>query len=394
MKLISIPSAEEVHLRLSKVYKKMERHNIEGALVSCNANLYYLTGRVFRGYIYLHTTHKPVYFVIRPVGLEGDNVVYIRKPEQIPDILAGMGIEIPEHPGLEETTSTYADIMRMRKALNRAETHNLSAAMSEARMVKTPYEVDLMREDGKRQALTYSMISSLYRDGMSDIELQIEIERRLRLNGCLGFYRVSGQLMETNLGTILSGDNADNPTPYDFAVGGGGTDPSLPCGAAGRPIEAGSTVSVDACGNFNGYQTDMTRVWAHSPSELPETVLKAHRTSIQIHQCLQQIAQPGVECSSLYEEALRLVREAGLEEYYMGHTQKASFIGHGVGIELNEQPVITPRSRQILQAGMTIAIEPKFVIPGIGPAGIENTYLVTDNGLQCLTPMQEDIMKL
>ena len=78
----------------------------------------------------------------------------------------------------------------------------------------------------------------------------------------------------------------------------------------------------------------------------------------------------------------------------MGHHQKAAFIGHGVGIQLNELPVLTPRSRHLLAENMTIAIEPKFVIPGVGAAGIENTYVVTPNGLRNITPFPEEMTDL
>ena len=76
------------------------------------------------------------------------------------------------------------------------------------------------------------------------------------------------------------------------------------------------------------------------------------------------------------------------------HIQKAAFIGHGVGIELNEMPVLTPRSKDVLEENMTIAIEPKFVVPGVGAVGVENTYLVTNNGLENLTPFPEEMAEL
>lgn len=83
-----------------------------------------------------------------------------------------------------------------------------------------------------------------------------------------------------------------------------------------------------------------------------------------------------------------------MEDYYMGHRQHAGFIGHGVGIEINELPVIAPRSRDIIKHNNVIALEPKFVIPGTGAVGIENTYVVTDNGLQCITNSNENIIDL
>ena len=92
--------------------------------------------------------------------------------------------------------------------------------------------------------------------------------------------------------------------------------------------------------------------------------------------------------------AYEMAAKAGLSDYFMGYTQHAGFIGHGVGIEINESPVLVPRSRDILAAGNIIAIEPKFVIPGTGAVGVENTYLVTENGMECLTNFKEDIIPL
>jgi Xaa-Pro aminopeptidase len=83
-----------------------------------------------------------------------------------------------------------------------------------------------------------------------------------------------------------------------------------------------------------------------------------------------------------------------MQRYFMGTSQQAKFIGHGVGLEINEPPVMTPRSKEILVSGMAIALEPKFVLPGIGPVGIENTYIVYDKGLEKITLCDESLMLL
>ena len=103
---------------------------------------------------------------------------------------------------------------------------------------------------------------------------------------------------------------------------------------------------------------------------------------------------PGVEAKALYNRAIEIVNEEGLADLFMGHRQKAGFIGHGVGIEINESPVIAPRSRDILAVGNVIALEPKFVIPGIGAVGIENTYVVTEQGMVSITLAPEEIISL
>ena len=96
----------------------------------------------------------------------------------------------------------------------------------------------------------------------------------------------------------------------------------------------------------------------------------------------------------MYEVAMEMVTAAGMDDYFMGHTQKAGFIGHGVGIEVNELPVLAPRSRDVLEEGNVIAIEPKFVIPHVGAVGIENTYVVRNDHLECITNAPEEITEL
>lgn len=89
-----------------------------------------------------------------------------------------------------------------------------------------------------------------------------------------------------------------------------------------------------------------------------------------------------------------MAQDAGLEAFFMGTNQQAKFVGHGVGLEINEPPVLAPRSREILQSGMAIAIEPKFVLPEIGPVGIENTYIVRNDGLEKITICDESLIVL
>ena len=102
---------------------------------------------------------------------------------------------------------------------------------------------------------------------------------------------------------------------------------------------------------------------------------------------------PGVEAKLLYEKAFSMAQDAGLENEFMGHRQHAGFVGHGLGIEINELPVIAPRSKSVLQAGNVIALEPKFVIPGVGAVGIENTYIVKADGpMECVTHAPRQIV--
>lgn len=387
--LVFSPESEQ---RITKVRRQMAHNGIDAVLITDSTNLYYLCGAVFRGYIYVPLGGRCLMFVIRPVELSGPDLIYIRKPEQICDELKKLGMPIPSTLGLELDDLSYSDIERLQSAMSPKKMLNASTVMRRARMQKTDAEIALIHEDGMKQAAAYRKIPHIYKEEMTDVEFQIEVERLLRLEGCLGYYRTSGRLMEINMGSVLNGDNADNPTPYDFAVGGGGVDLSLPVGADGRTIKPGTTVMVDMCGNFNGYQSDMTRVW--SIGTVDELAIRCHECSRSILRELEQIAVPGTPVAELYNRAMEIVKAQEVEKYFMGHVQKAPFIGHGVGIQLNELPVVTPRSKDILDENMVIALEPKFVVPKVGAVGVENTYRVTAHGLECLTPFDEEIQDL
>jgi Xaa-Pro aminopeptidase len=149
---------------------------------------------------------------------------------------------------------------------------------------------------------------------------------------------------------------------------------------------------VDMAGNFTAYMTDMTRVY--SCGTLPEAVYEAHQTSIRMHQRLMETGKPGISCAEIYNRSVEMAQEAGFAAHFMGTVQQAKFVGHGVGLEINEPPVLTARSKDVLQAGMVIAYEPKFVFPEVGAVGIENTFLITETGIEKITVLEEEIKNL
>lgn len=392
MENLVLISAQEQQKRISKIKAAMRQQAVEAVLLSSNATLYYLTGRVYSGFaLILLGSDKPIYFIKRPIHLLADMAISIHKPEGIPGELQARGIALPDSVGLELGRLNYNTAMRLAKAIGR-QPLDASQALALARSTKTDFEIEKMKMSGLKQERVYREVPRLYQPGMSDYELQIEIERTSRLEGCLGQFRVQGEDMELYMGNILAGDNADAPSPYDFAMGGAGMDPSLPVGADGTPLRPGMSVMVDVNGNYTGYMTDMTRTY--TLGNIDEKAKYAHQVSIDICHALQQMGAPGVEAKAMYEKARDMAIDAGLEDYFMGHRQHAGFVGHGVGIEINELPVLAPRSRDVLALGNAIAIEPKFVIPGVGAVGIENTYIVTPGGMECITNAPEDLTSL
>ena len=96
----------------------------------------------------------------------------------------------------------------------------------------------------------------------------------------------------------------------------------------------------------------------------------------------------------MYNTAIEMVTKAGFAKNFMGIGQQARFIGHGIGLEINEMPVIAPRMKQKLEPGMVFALEPKIVLPGVGPVGVENSWVVTNEGVEKLTICNEEIVEI
>ncbi|WP_106831074.1 M24 family metallopeptidase [Parabacteroides pacaensis] len=390
--MINTELESDLQLKWSRIQHAMQQNNFEGCLLTVDVNLYYTTGKVFSGYIYFPASGNPLFFIKRPNGVDGNNIYYIRKPEQIPDILSTLGIKKPEKLLLEGDELPYNEYMRLLKILAPQETGNATTLIRSLRAIKTPWEISQFRQAARAHEDTYRQIPSCFHSGMTDLELQIEIEKRMRQNGSFGLFRAFGSNMDIFMGSILAGENAETPSAFDFALGGAGIHPSVPLGANGTLLKEGTAIMVDMAGNYTAYMTDMTRVY--SVGTLPDLAYKAHQVALDIQNEIMNYAKPGVPCSEVYGLAAKMAENEHLAPYFMGTKQQAKFVGHGVGIQINELPVFTPRSKEILEPNMVFALEPKFVIPGVGAVGIENTFLVTDDTIEKITRFEENIIQL
>lgn len=383
---------EESQLKFEKIQNILGKENADAAIITSSVNQYWLCGFIFDGYLYITKEREPILFVRRPSDLIDDRIITIRKPEQIPDLLKKIGLLSPKRVFIEADQLTFNAANRLQTALEMPELLNISNIIRKIRSIKSVSELNQMRECADIHSEVYKLIPSLYRKGMSDLQLQIEIEREMRLHGSIGIFRSYGENMDIFMGSMLAGNNAQSASPYDYALGGKGISPLLPLGANGTILKPGTTLMVDMAGNYKPYMDDMSRTFVIEHA--PDIAYKAHSISIEIHNEVKKQAKAGLLCSDIYSIAEDIVNSNGLQKYFMGTVQQAKFIGHGVGLEINEPPVITPRSNETLESGMAFALEPKFVLPNIGAVGIENTYIVHHDGIENITKFEEELIVL
>lgn len=390
----NITLSDDLVVRRRLLQSEMQKNGIDACILTTSVNLFYMVGAIYNGYYYLPAEGEALHFVKRTTDFQLDNVFHIRKPEQIAEELQNAGIKIPAKVLLEVDALSFTDANRLIASLRLQvnDVFNASVLLRRLRSVKSEFELQQVRQCAARHIEVYKQIPSIYKPGMTDLDLQFEIEFLMRRHGSLGIFRSYGANMDIYMGSLLVGENAESPSPFDFALGGKGGNSVLPLGACGEKIKSGNTIMVDMAGNYSPWMTDMTRVF--SIGKVSDLAYKAHEVSGEIHHRITSEAKNGTPCADLYNLALTLVKQNNLDDYFMGTKQQAKFIGHGVGLEINEPPVLAPRSKELLLTNTVFALEPKFVIPGVGAVGYENTYLVKEDGLENLTVLDESIIDL
>lgn len=388
----------EQQIRITKLQHKMSEHGVTSLLLRSIPAFLYLTDTVMQGFIYVPSSGAPFFFLERVSRLapseEKDRTIMIRKPEDIPALLAERGHEIDAGTALELGQMPVTDYLRLRKLSSTGEVSKVdgSLVLRETRMIKTDAEITEMRRLGQIHMEIYRLAPDLFRPGMTDLQWQHEIEYQMRRRGSIGLFRTYGWRMEIFQGNLITGESSGAPAPYDFAMGGKGNN-AYPSGASGTVIRPGQTVMVDMAGNYGTLMTDMTRTF--SVGEVAPLAQKAHDCSIAMHEWFGTHVKPGFPIADTYTYCLEMAEKAGLSAYFMGTKEwKSKFVGHGLGIEINELPVLTGRWKGVFEENMAIAFEPKFVLPEIGPAGVENTYVVTADGVDNITPLTPELLPL
>jgi Xaa-Pro aminopeptidase len=184
-------------------------------------------------------------------------------------------------------------------------------------------------------------------------------------------------------GQLLTGVSGCVPSYLDTPLAGTGLSPSVAQGPSFRRIGRGEPVVFDFVPVRDGYLADFTRMYALGPVDAG--LLRAHDAALGVQEAATAAARPGAPCRAVWEAARAAAADAGLAGSFMGHgAGQVPYVGHGLGIELDELPVLTGSSLA-LEAGMVFALEPKFVLPGVGAVGIENTWVVTGDGVERLT---------
>ncbi|MGQ9670627.1 MAG: M24 family metallopeptidase, partial [Desulfosoma sp.] len=397
--MLFVPSSE-IAARIVAFQSLLQSQQVDAALLRQNTDLYYFSGTVQDAFLLIPASGPPVFAVRRDVHRAEQQtplrpVIPLESLKQLPSLVDKVtGRSSPRTLGMElDVLPANTFFFFDEKLFPKDRLVDVSGLIRHVRSLKSSWELEMMRGAAVIADAVARAVPQVLREGMREWDLLAELEKTARLAGHLGFSRVRGFNLEIYFGHVLSGPEAAEAPYADHPTGGPGISPAFSQGSGYRTIRRGDLVSVDTMLNHNGYLNDQTRNFSLGPSH---TVLQdCYAMSRELHYWLQEHAVPGAVTGDLYDQVLDVVRKAGRLEHFMGPKDSGvSFLGHGLGLEVDEFPFIAKGQKMVLREGMTFAFEPKWVVPGIGVSGFENTYVVTEHGAEALNVTPDDLVML
>ncbi|MDR2550935.1 MAG: Xaa-Pro peptidase family protein [Desulfobulbus sp.] len=388
--------AGEIGQRVLRLQRRLEEKSLDGALILDPLNMYYYTGTMQQGLVFVPTAGEPVFLVRRSyerARLESplSRVLPLKGFSQLPGTLADLGLAATAL-GLAEAQLSVALFRTLAKAFPQAAFTDIGDILSMIRAVKSDYEVGLIRTAGLLHRQVYDAIPAMLRQGMSEWELGAEIQRQVMALGYTGITRFVASGAELFLGIVSFGESGNYPTASVGPGGQMGLSPAFPLVGGRRRLGRGEPIFIDVGFGYEGYFTDKTRIF--SLGTPPAEALAAHRLCLEIQEAARSRLKPGAVPSQMYREIMdEFVHGRGFAEHFMGFGgNQVPFLGHGIGLAIDEFPAIAGKIHTPLEANMVIALEPKKGLVGIGLVGVENTFLVTDTGGEKLTPGVDELI--
>jgi len=389
---------QEIESRVRIFQVRLQEMGLEGAFILQNVDLYYFAGTIQSSVLFIPCQDDPVLIVQKAFERARHesplkHIIPASGRGQIKKALKEFGFLNFRRIGLEMDVLPVNLFSRYRQTFPEFEWSDISDAVLRLRMIKSPYEVEQIRRAAEILHKGYMEIKEIIREGMTELEVDGHLAFIARREGHMGVLRMRAWNQEMTHAHVLSGGNGAIPSFLDSPHGGRGNTPAMAQGASFRRIEKNEPIGIDYGVGVNGYVADQFRTLV--VGDLPDELKRAHDFSVEIHSFFVEEAKPGISCAELYRIVLKKVQRTGLKAYFNGYGEgKARFIGHGLGLEIDEYPILSLRFDQRLEPGMVIALEPMFVFPDRGILGLEDDYLVTATGVERLTITDQTVLKL
>ena len=376
--------ASETESRITEIQKRLREKEIDGLLIVQRVDLFYFSGTAQNGFLYIPSEGNPLLLIRRylPRAQEESsigNIVEIKSPKEVPGRIVEFYGQLPETLSFELDVVPVKEFEFYRGLFPKQNCVDGSPLILEARMIKSAWEIEQMEKTAQLSSQTFEYIKNNIRPGYTEMEFGGMYEAYARKIGHGGKLRVRDYQTEGYPWHILSGSSGGMVGLLDSPASGQGTSAAFPVGGGNKKLAPDEPIMIDIASVFNGFHIDETRMFAIG--SMPKEALDASLATIEIHNTVLDRVKPGITIKELFDIALTKAESLGYAEPYLGPPgYKVQFIGHGIGLELIEQPILSAKDDSPLQPGMTFALEPKMVFENRFSAGVESVFTVTETG--------------
>ncbi|MGD9057664.1 MAG: Xaa-Pro peptidase family protein [Desulfobacterales bacterium] len=389
---------QEIHQRIGRFQTQLADRRLDGAFILQNADLYYFSGTIQSAVLFVPAHGEPILMVqknLKRAEFESslDNIIPVENKNTVPHILRDFGFNRLERAGLEMDVLPANLYLWFQQSLPQCAWKDISSLIRRLRMVKSDYEIKQIKKSAAVLHTGLTELKNIIREGITELEIDGHLAMIARREGHMGTLRMRGWNQEMTYAHVLAGDSGATVSLLNSPHGGTGNTPAMAQGAGFRKIKRNEPIGVDYGIAINGYIGDQFRTYV--VGTLSERLKRAYACSQDILSLLVDKARPGISCAELYEAAAHKAEQDGLADFFMGYGEgQVKFIGHGIGLEIDEYPIIAPRFEGHLENGMVLALEPKFVFPQTGVVGLEDDYVMTAEGLKRLTLTDQSLIQI
>ena len=373
----------ELETRQNQLAKLLRENDLEAALIQNPVDLYYYAGGRQNASLLVKSDGESRLFVRRSLSRakyeSGEN----DSPHSVENFprLAEFSESIGCTPAMQfgELPHTFAS--RFASKINASE--DCTAIVHGQREIKSDWELKMMEEGASVQMDMFEAVAKVGGEGVAEIELVAAAEAVSRAAGFGGNVQMRRFPLQCDRGVIVSGRAGGIPSFFDSAIGGTGPHPMASMGSGFTKIKANEPVLVDLVHLHRGYVVDTTRMFvAGSLSTVWEERLE---DMVAVKDVVVDVLDQGLDCSDAYRQGHSLASELGHAEHLMGMSpDQSKFLGHSVGLQLDESPVVAEGFDRPLPTGGTMAIEPK-VVHVDGSIGTEDTWTRDSEGMRPIT---------
>ncbi|NLH47994.1 MAG: aminopeptidase P family protein [Myxococcales bacterium] len=389
-----VPPAE-IAARTARFQARLSAQGLPLAVISHPVDLYYLTGTMPDGWLIVPAAGRPELLVRKSLSRA-------RSESPLDDVRPFLGIrgladellvrlgDGATNVGLDLDVLPAATFLRLQALLPAYRWIDSGPLIRQIRAVKSAWEVERHRRAARQYLATFQAIRDNLREGTTELELSSLAEAAMRREGHQGLVRFRRSGMELWFCLVGTGLGPSYPTAFDGPVGSDGLHPASGPVAGRRPIRRGVPVMADIVGNHEGYHADIARLFCLG--EPPDELKRAHDFCRTALRRIENLMRPGTPCDEIHREISAWAKAQGEPEGFMGYGEnRVKFFGHGIGLELDEYPIIAGGFTLALEPGMVLAVEPKAFYPELGPAGLEMCYVITEQGPEPLLDYPEEI---